>query len=104
MQKGSIVDLLQCDPVAGVEHFRTPVSRGIEIMKHLYRNVGGLGVPRFVVDAVDGGGKVPIDPSYVVRHQGGTLTLRNFAGEIVTYPDLPGRAHSPAAPDQTGTA
>ena len=82
--------LLQCDPVAGIDPFRTPVSRGIEIMEHLHKNVGGLGVPRFVVDAVDGGGKVPIGPNYVVEHEDGVLTLRNFDREIVTYPDAGG--------------
>ncbi len=79
--------LFQCDPVAGVEHLRTPVSRGTEIMEHLFRRVGGLGVPRFAVDAVDGGGKVPISPCYVRRREPGRLVLRNFDGETVTYPD-----------------
>ena len=82
--------LLQCDPVAGIEHFRTPVARGIAIMEHLHRNVGGLGVPRFVVDAADAGGKVPICPSYVVEQNPGELILRNFDGETVSYPDPPG--------------
>ena len=81
--------LLQCDPVAGIGHFRTPVASGVAIMKHLFKAVGGLGVPRFVVDAADGGGKVPIDPSYVVEHEAGRLVLRNFEDETVTYPDLP---------------
>jgi len=79
--------LLQCDPVAGVEHFRTPVSRGVEIIEHLHRMVGGLGVPRFVVDAVHGGGKVPIGPDYVAGREPGRLVLRNFEGETVSYPD-----------------
>ena len=83
--------LFQCDPVAGAEHFRTPISCGVDIMRHLHGSVGGLGVPRFAVDAVDGGGKVPIDPSYVIEHKEGRLVLRNFEGETVTYPD--------AAPD-----
>ncbi|MFO7900048.1 MAG: hypothetical protein R6V58_13430 [Planctomycetota bacterium] len=79
--------LFQCDPVAGVGHFRTPVARGAEIMKYLFRSVGGLGVPRFAVDAVAGGGKVPIGPNYVLEHDGGRLVLRNLDGETVTYPD-----------------
>ena len=79
--------LFQCDPVAGVEHFRTPVSRGVRIIEHLYRSVGGLGVPRFAVDAADGGGKVPIPPTYVQGCADGRLVLRNFEGKTVTYPD-----------------
>ncbi len=79
--------LLQCDPVAGVDHFRTPVSRGIEIVEHLNRTVGGLGVPRLVVDAVHGGGKIPISPNYVIGSEPGRFILRNFDGERVSYPD-----------------
>jgi lysine 2,3-aminomutase len=82
--------LLQCDPVAGVGHFRTPVARGVEIIRHLHRSIGGLGVPRLVVDAVDGGGKVPIGPSYVTGQEPGRLILRNFDGERGTYPDVTG--------------
>jgi len=82
--------LLQCDPVAGTTHFRTPVSRGFEIMEHLHKSVGGLGVPRYVVDAVNGGGKLPIGPGYVISHEDGVLTLRNFEGQIVTYTDSAG--------------
>ncbi len=82
--------LFQCDPVAGTGHFRTPVGRGREIMQHLYRTVGGLGVPRYAVDAVDGGGKVPIGPSYLEGRRDGRLLLRNVEGESVTYPDADG--------------
>ena len=81
--------LFQCDPVAGVEHFRTRVSCGVDIVRHLHRSVGGLGVPRLAVDAAAGGGKVPIGPSYVIGHEEGRLVLRNFEGETVTYPDAP---------------
>jgi lysine 2,3-aminomutase len=80
--------LFQCDPVAGVGPFRTPVSRGIEIMQHLYRTIGGLGVPRFAVDGVGGAGKVPIHPNTIVEHADGRLVLRNANGELITYPDV----------------
>jgi len=79
--------LLQCDPVAGIEHLRTPVSRGLEIMRELYKRIGGLGVPRYVVDAIHGGGKMPISPGYIVDYSHGALTLRSFDGRTVTYPD-----------------
>jgi len=81
--------LLQCDPVAGTEHFRTSVSRGREIVRRLFRNVGGMGVPRYVVDAAEGGGKLPVDPVYVENYEAGMLTLRNTDGDAVTYPDPP---------------
>jgi lysine 2,3-aminomutase len=80
--------LFQCDPVAGLGHFRTPVARGHAILEHLYRTVGGLGVPRYAVDAANGGGKVPIGPNYVEGRGGGRLLLRNLDGERVSYPDV----------------
>ena len=52
--------LYQCDLVRGVEHFRTPLSRGIEIMEYLRGRLSGLAIPTFVVDAPEGGGKIPV--------------------------------------------
>ncbi len=87
--------MLQCDPVAGTEHFHTPIERGIDILRHLHRTVGGLGVPRFVVDAINGGGKVPIDPGFVAERRPGTFMIENFDGEIVSYPDPAGCSELP---------
>jgi lysine 2,3-aminomutase len=42
-------------------------------------------VPTFVVDAPGGGGKVPINPNYVLEYAGGVLKVRNYAGEQYTY-------------------
>jgi len=93
--------LFQCDPVAGVEHFRTPVARGVRILEHLQRALGGLGVPRLAADAVRAGGKVPIGPSYVLGHKNGRLVMRNADGETVTYPDGPSDCSAgPAAPSR----
>ena len=79
--------LLQCDPVAGVGHFRTPVARGIEIIEHLQRAVGGLGVPRLALDAAGAGGKVPISPSHLIETKDGEVVLRSVEGQRVSYPD-----------------
>lgn len=77
--------IYQCDPVTGTTHFRTPVSKGIEIIEALRGHTTGYAVPTFVVDAPGGGGKVPINPNYVLEHSGGLLKLRNFAGKQYTY-------------------
>jgi lysine 2,3-aminomutase len=81
--------LFQCDPVAGVGPFRTPVRVGLEILQHLYRAMGGLGVPRYAVDGTDGGGKVSLHPNTIVEHADGRLLLRNVDDEIISYPDAP---------------
>lgn len=79
--------MYQCDLVRGVEHFRTPISRGIEIMEYLRGRLSGLAIPQFVVDAPHGGGKIPILPTYIVSTSPTHTVLRNFEGVLVTYPE-----------------
>ncbi|MDH7600376.1 MAG: KamA family radical SAM protein, partial [Sedimentisphaerales bacterium] len=79
--------LYQCDLVKGVEHFRTPVSRGIEIMEYLRGRVSGMAIPLFVVDAPHGGGKIPVLPSYVVSQSPSHTVLRNYEGMLISYPE-----------------
>jgi lysine 2,3-aminomutase len=79
--------LFQCDLVRGVEHFRTPLSRGIEIMEYLRGRLSGLAIPTFVVDAPQGGGKIPILPSYIVSVSPTHTVLRNSRGVLVAYPE-----------------
>ncbi|MGD9867602.1 MAG: KamA family radical SAM protein [Hyphomicrobiales bacterium] len=79
--------LYQCDPVSGSAHFRTPVSRGIEIIEGLRGHTTGYAVPQYVIDAPGGGGKIPLLPDYVVGRDGDDLLLRNFEGGVYRYPD-----------------
>lgn len=77
--------IYQCDPVMGTEHFRTTISKGIEIIKALRGFTTGYAVPTYVIDAPGGGGKIPINPNYVVKYSKGVITLRNFEGELYEY-------------------
>lgn len=77
--------LYQCDLSMGLDHFRTPVARGIEILEHLRGHVSGYAVPTFVVDAPGGGGKIPVQPQYVLSQGAGATVLRNFEGNITRY-------------------
>jgi lysine 2,3-aminomutase len=77
--------LYQCDPVVGIGHFKTPISRGIEIIRSLQGFTTGYAVPTYVIDAPGGGGKIPIGPNYVLSHQNGIMTLRNYRREIYRY-------------------
>ncbi|MDI6725520.1 MAG: KamA family radical SAM protein, partial [Smithellaceae bacterium] len=79
--------LYQCDPIPGSAHFRTPVSRGLEIISHLRGYTTGYAVPTFVIDAPGGGGKIPLLPDYARGYEGTDLLLRNYEGEIYRYPD-----------------
>ncbi len=77
--------IYQCDLSMGIEHFRTPVSKGIEIIEGLRGHTSGYAVPTFVVDAPGGGGKTPVMPNYVISMSPNKVVLRNFEGVITTY-------------------
>jgi len=77
--------LYQCDLSMGIGHFRTPVSKGIEIMEGLRGHISGYCVPTFVIDAPGGGGKIPVMPNYVISQAPGKIVLRNYEGMICTY-------------------
>jgi lysine 2,3-aminomutase len=79
--------LFQCDLVRGVEHFRTPISRGIEIMEYLRGRLSGLAIPTYVVDTPHGGGKIPVLPNYIISSSPSHTVLRNFEGMIMNYPE-----------------
>ncbi len=82
--------LFQCDPVRGVEHLRTPVKRGIEIIQSMIGHASGLAVPTFAIDAPGGKGKVPLLPDYRVSFEKGGVRFLSYAGEVGWYPDQRG--------------
>jgi lysine 2,3-aminomutase len=79
--------LYQCDPVVGTGHLRTTVAKGIELIGALRGHTTGYAVPTYVIDAPGGGGKVPVQSDTILSYEKGTVTLRNWAGKIYTYPD-----------------
>jgi lysine 2,3-aminomutase len=79
--------LYQCDPVSGSAHFRTPIATGMAIIDQLRGHTSGYAVPQFVIDAPDGGGKIPLLPDAIAGRDGGDLLLRNFEGRVFRYPD-----------------
>ncbi len=80
--------LYQCDPISGSAHFRTPVAKGLEIIKGLRGHTSGYAVPTYVIDAPGGGGKIPLMPDSVVGRQGDDLLLRNYEERCFRYPDV----------------
>lgn len=77
--------IYMADQVAGGEHFRTSVQKGLEIIKALRGWTSGLAVPHFVIDSPGGGGKVPLLPEYVEEITDDSVTFRNYAGERYVY-------------------
>lgn len=79
--------LYQCDPISGSAHFRTPVAKGVELIRGLRGHTTGYAVPTFVVDAPAGGGKIPVAPDYVAGYDGDDLKLSSYDGGTYRYPD-----------------
>ena len=77
--------LFQCDEVQGTEHLRTPVETGISIIEGMRGHTSGLAIPSFVIDLPSGGGKVPLQPDYILSHTKERLILRNYQGRIITF-------------------
>lgn len=89
--------LYQCDLIRGSKHLRSPVGKGIEIIEGLRGFTSGYGVPQFVIDAPGGGGKVPINPEYIIYQDTERVVFRNYQGKVFEYPE-------PAAPGKKRAA
>ena len=79
--------LYQCDPIIGSSHFRTPVSKGLEIIESLRGHTSGYAVPHYVIDTPGGGGKIAILPQHNLGTIGNDLLLSNYEGRLIRYPD-----------------
>jgi lysine 2,3-aminomutase len=84
--------LYQCDEVQGTEHLRTPVETGLKIIEGMRGHTSGMAVPTFVIDLPDGGGKVPLQPNYVMSFTDEGLLLRNYKGHIFQYRNPKGKS------------
>jgi lysine 2,3-aminomutase len=77
--------LYQCDLIRGSAHLRASVREGIRIISALRGHTTGYAVPQYVIDAPGGGGKVPVNPEYVLSHNGDRVVIRNFEGRVFEY-------------------
>jgi len=95
--------LFQCDEVRGTEHLRTPVETGIKIIDGMRGRTSGLAIPTFVIDLPEGGGKVPLQPNYVLTQTKEELVLRNYQGRFVWYRNPKDKTHpeTPSEPEPT---
>ena len=72
----------------GSSHLRTSVSKGLEIIENLRGHTSGYAIPQYVIDGPGGGGKIPINPNYVVARTPDSIVLRNYKGDIYEYPEV----------------
>lgn len=81
--------IYQCDPIPGSNHFRTPVEKGLEIIRGLRGYTSGYAVPHYVIDAPGGGGKIPLLPEYFQGYdENGNVILKNYEGNTFLYPNV----------------
>lgn len=81
--------LYQSDLIRGSRHFRVPVGRALEIIEGLRGFTTGYAVPQLVIDAPGGGGKVPLNPEYVIYRDAERVVFRNYKGKVFEYPERP---------------
>ena len=77
--------LFQADEVEGTEHLRTTVEKGLKIIEGMRGHTSGLAVPTYVIDLPGGGGKVPLQASYLISRADGQLVFRNYLGKLYNY-------------------
>lgn len=77
--------IYQCDPIAGSAHLRASVRKGLELLDGLRGHTTGYAVPQYVIDAPGGGGKVPINPEYILSRSADRIVIRNFEGKVFEY-------------------
>jgi len=82
--------IYQCDPIPGSDHFRTPVSKGLEIIQGLRGFTSGYAIPHYVIDAPGGGGKIPLLPEYLQSIDDEQVVLKNYEGKTFYYPNKKG--------------
>jgi len=86
--------LYQCDLIQGSSHLRTSVAKGLEIIENLRGHTSGYAIPQYVIDGPGGGGKIPLNPNYVVARMPDRVVLRNYKGDIYEYPEVAAAAET----------
>ena len=78
-----------CEPAPGIDHFRTPVEKGAELIRDALRGyTTGLAQPMYVI--ATNIGKIPLMPDYyIVDKNEKEYTLRNYQGIHTTIPNIP---------------
>ena len=63
-------------------------------MEALRGHTTGYAIPQYVIDAPGGGGKVPVNPEYVLSRNRDRVVLRNYEGKVFEY--IEGASDAPA--------
>ena len=75
--------LFQCDEVQGTDHLRTSIDTGIKIIEGMRGFTSGLAIPNFAVDLPQGGGKITLQPNYIVARSEKEILFSNYRGRMI---------------------
>jgi lysine 2,3-aminomutase len=80
--------MFYCEPAPGIDHFRTPVEKGAELIRDAIRgHTSGLAQPMYVI--ATNIGKIPLMPDYyIVDKNEKEYKLKNYQGKITTIPTI----------------
>ena len=80
--------VFHCQYAPGIDHFRTPIEKGIELMRDaLCGHTSGLAMPFYVVSTNIG--KIPMmADNYFVKKTEEEVILRNYNGKLTTLPNI----------------
>ncbi|KJS13997.1 MAG: lysine 2,3-aminomutase [Peptococcaceae bacterium BRH_c8a] len=78
-----------CEPAPGIDHFRTPVEKGAELIRDTLRgHTTGLAQPMYVV--ATNIGKIPLMPDYYIQEKNPeNYILKNYQGCLTNLPNIP---------------
>ena len=74
-------------PTQNTEHFRISIPEGIEIVSKLLGRLSGIAIPKYILNLPEGGGKVPLSKSYIVKKLEGGYYFENFENRCIFYPE-----------------
>lgn len=78
-----------CETAPGIDHFRTPVEKGAELIRDAIRgHTTGLAQPMYVI--ATNIGKIPLMPDYYIEGKTDKeYRLINYKGQRTTMPNIP---------------
>lgn len=78
-----------CEPAPGIDHFRTPVEKGAELIRDAIRgHTTGLAQPMYVI--ATNIGKIPLMPDYYIEGKDEKeYHLINYKGQRTNWPNIP---------------
>ena len=80
------------DLARGTSHFRIPLKKAQEMIRHLRGHLSGLCQPTYMLDIPGGYGKIPVGPVFAEEENGTDWAIRDYKGQRHSYNDITSKA------------